>query len=82
MHRVPFVHRGGADDDAYRRAAARTAKDLMHTDVVVANQRDLVRDVLLTMLEREKKLIPVVDDDQRLVGIVDRADLLRAITRI
>jgi CBS domain-containing protein len=81
MHRVPFVHRGGAEDEDYQRATARTARDLMHTDVVIANQRDLVRDVLLTMLERKRKVIPVVDDEQRLVGIVDRADLLRAMTR-
>jgi len=82
MLRVPFVHRGEAEDEAYRHAKAKTARDLMHTNIVVANEKDTVRDILGPLLESEQKAIPIVDDARRLVGIVDRADLLRAIVRL
>lgn len=82
MHRVPFTHRDEADDEAYRHAKARTARDLMHTDIVVAKETDRVCDVLSPLLGNGKKVIPVVNDAAQLVGIVDRADLLRAIVSV
>jgi CBS domain-containing protein len=32
-----------------------------------------------TMLAERRKVLPVVDGERRLIGIVDRADLLRAV---
>jgi CBS domain-containing protein len=82
MHRVPFVHRADADEEAYRHARAGTARDLMHESLVVAKETDRVRDVLRPLLVDDNKVIPVVNDAGKLVGIVDRADLLRAIVRL
>ncbi len=79
---VPFVHRPDTTERDYRHATGKTARELMHTDVVMANERATVRDVLRSFLESDKKVIPVVDDRRHLVGIVDRADLLRAIARL
>jgi CBS-domain-containing membrane protein len=31
------------------------------------------------MMQHQVKVLPVVDDEERLVGIVDRADALRAL---
>jgi CBS domain-containing protein/PII-like signaling protein len=82
MHRMPFGHRAEADDEAYRHARARTAQDLMHRDFVVATETDTVGNVLAALLGNGKKVIVVVSDTGRLVGIVDRADLLRAIASL
>jgi CBS domain-containing protein len=38
-----------------------------------------IGDAIRLMLERQYKILPVVDQDGKLVGLVDRADLLRAI---
>jgi CBS-domain-containing membrane protein len=82
IHHVPFVHRPAASDEAYRHAKAQRARDLMHFDVVVAKANDTVGEVLPLVLGNGEKVIPVVNDASQLVGIVDRADLLRAIVRL
>jgi len=81
MQHVPFIHGGHAGEQTYRHANARTARDLMHTDIVVASESEPVSAVLGEMLEKGKKVVPIVDDNGRLVGIVDRADFLRGIAQ-
>jgi CBS domain-containing protein len=51
----------------------------MLTDIVVARDDQPVRDVLEAMLRSGRKIVPVVDAEDRLVGVVDRADLLSAL---
>jgi CBS domain-containing protein len=60
------------------KARGRTAADVMTTDIVVAAPSESIRVVAMRMLDAGVKRMPVVIDDNRLVGIVSRADVLRA----
>lgn len=55
---------------------AGTVQDIMSTKVNFVNQTDLVRDTIERILKRGWKYVPVVGDDQRLVGIVTRTALV------
>ncbi len=55
------------------------ARDLMsEPDLVVAAETD-VAEALRLMIARRVKVLPIVDRDGRLTGVVDRADALRAV---
>jgi CBS domain-containing protein len=55
-----------------------TARDLMETQVVtVAPEEPLVR-VRQLFLEEDIRAAPVVDDEQRVLGVISATDLLRA----
>lgn len=70
MQRMPFVPHSEIYPTGNR------AQDLMLTDIYVANENDPIRDVLAQVLRRPRKIVPIVDGDRKLVGVVDRADLL------
>jgi CBS domain-containing protein len=53
--------------------------DLMITDVVTTHPEVAVEEAMREMLARQRKILPVVDEQGRLIGIVDRFDLLQAI---
>lgn len=57
------------------------ARDIMTSPVVTINVKTNVADALAQMVKRDIKRLPVVDDDGRLMGIVSRIDVLRAIAR-
>ncbi|MEL6179227.1 MAG: CBS domain-containing protein [Myxococcota bacterium] len=52
-------------------------RDIMTTEVVTANLRDGLRQTFYRMLERDIRHMPVLDDEERLVGIVSDRDLRR-----
>ena len=52
-------------------------RDYMTTDVVCANLRDGLRQTWDRMLERGIRHLPVLDDAEKLVGIVSDRDLRR-----
>jgi CBS domain-containing protein len=84
MNRLPFG-RPRSDEPADQHASARTAADLMLTGVPQAHQDTLVRDAIAAMLQAQgqgsHKLLAITDGDERLVGVVDRADLLHGLVR-
>ena len=51
-------------------------RDVMSTGVVTAKQTGTVRSVVLKMLGRRCGAIPVVEDDDRLIGIVTLRDVM------
>jgi CBS domain-containing protein len=55
-----------------------TARDLMVTPTYAVEPDSPLSDVARVMTEHSRKIVPVVDADGRLLGIIDRADLLRA----
>jgi CBS domain-containing protein len=79
MHRLPFVRQAPEELAAEHHAKARIAKDLMSAAVSVAAGDTPLRDAVAAMVRDKQKLIAVVDGDKRLVGIVDRADILRGL---
>ncbi len=51
-------------------------RDVMSTGVVTARRTDTVRSVVFKMMSRHCGAIPVVEDDDRLVGIVTVRDVM------
>ncbi|QLA15921.1 DUF190 domain-containing protein [Desulfolutivibrio sulfoxidireducens] len=60
-------------------ALGRTVADVMSHPVATLNIKTSVPDALALMARRSFKRLPVVDDSGNLMGIVSRADVLRAI---
>ena len=79
VHRLPFGHPKGADAAAEQHARARRAGELMSRDVVTATEDTLLGDAIASMLKGDHKILAVTDREGRLVGLVDRADLLHGL---
>ncbi|MGC4116743.1 MAG: DUF190 domain-containing protein [Myxococcales bacterium] len=79
VHRLPFAHPSPAEREAEQHAKARTARDLMVRVAAVVGERTPLREAIATMLPGKHKVLAVVDDEHRLIGVLDRADLLRAL---
>jgi CBS domain-containing protein len=71
----------GRDPEWTRKAAGRTAADVMTDDAVTASPDDEVTVAARRMLEEGFKRLPVVDRGGALVGIVTRHDLLKPFHR-
>ncbi|GHF36392.1 CBS domain-containing protein [Streptomyces griseosporeus] len=63
------------------KAAARTAGRLMSTPPVTVHADDTIVEAARTMAERHVERLPVLDEEERLVGIVTRRDLLQVFLR-
>ncbi len=62
-----------------RKAVGATVGDVMDRDAPTCREDDTLESVATVLHERNASRMPVVDDDGRLVGIVSRGDLVRAI---
>lgn len=56
---------------------AHVAADVMNRDVVTVSEQSSVQQTIEQMITTHRKILPVVDVDKRLVGIVGRSDVLR-----
>lgn len=79
MHRLPFGSATPEERAAEGHARARRAADVMVTGVPVAREDTPLRAAIASMLPGSHKVLAVVDAGSRLVGIVDRADVLRGL---
>jgi CBS-domain-containing membrane protein len=61
------------------RQSTRTAQDIMNRQVRTVEPDMPIREAARVMLESELRRLPVVEADNRLVGMLTRADLLRAV---
>ncbi|WP_254761895.1 CBS domain-containing protein [Natrinema marinum] len=74
--------------DFVRIVAERQPKDqtpvstYMSTDVVTASAQDSIRDAADVMVERDFHHIPVIDDDEGVIGMVTTSDLAGYISRV
>ena len=64
--------------DRFRKAFGTTVADLMSTDVVTIGEGASVHDAARSMIDHEVNRLPVVDDAGALVGVISRADVVRA----
>jgi CBS-domain-containing membrane protein len=53
------------------------AADLMNPQVVVVTETTTVQETVERMMETHRKVLPVVNEQQQIIGVVGRADLLR-----
>jgi CBS domain-containing protein len=63
------------------KARARTAGRLMSEPAVTVHAEDTIAEAARTMAQRRVERLPVVDEEDRLVGIVTRRDLLQVFLR-
>ncbi len=70
------LHRFESD---LRKAVGATVSDVMDADAPTCRPDDTLENVATGLHERNSSRMAVVDDDGRLVGIVSRGDLVRAI---
>ena len=80
MSKLPFVHLSPEQQALLRQETGTRAADLMLTPVEAIREDAPVAEAARRMISERHKLLPVVDAEGRLAGIVDRADLLRAVT--
>jgi CBS domain-containing protein len=79
MRRLPFVHPPPEVAEAAAHARAQTAGELMSGKVPVAPEGTTLSGAIALMLRDHDKILAVTDADGALVGLVDRADLLRGL---
>jgi CBS domain-containing protein len=78
VERLPFGG-GKGEETLAGHTRGRTAADVMSRSVPTAREDALLSDAIATMLRGQDKVLAVTDGDGRLVGILDRADLLHAL---
>ena len=66
-------------EDDLRKAVGATVADVMDADPPTCRPDDTLESVATVLHDRNASRLPVVDDDGRLIGIVSRGDLVRAI---
>jgi CBS domain-containing protein len=86
MKRDPELHEWHLFEGPHRRserrkAAARTARDLMTSPAIAIGPDAETTEAAHLMRERQLKHLPVVDEGGRVVGVVSRIDLLSAFLR-
>ena len=79
---VPFLDAyfkvpGTGDEKRLKKILATTAADLMTKPAIVVSLGTTLQEVATLMTEERINAVPVVDAQERLVGIVSRADLVR-----
>ncbi len=65
--------------EEFAKITAKTARELMNEDVTLASPETDVHELATLMLDTEANPVPVVDENQKLVGIVSRADIIHLI---
>jgi CBS domain-containing protein len=78
MQRLPFTH-GKGEETLAAHTRGRTAADVMSRQVATARDDVLLSHAIATMLRNDQKVLAVTDGEGRLVGMVDRADLLHGL---
>jgi CBS domain-containing protein len=71
---------GGSKTDL-KKATARTVRDAMTAPAITVRPSSSATEAARRMIEHGVNRLPVVTQDERLVGIVTRADLVRAFAR-
>ncbi|MGL4912013.1 MAG: CBS domain-containing protein [Romboutsia sp.] len=55
----------------------KTAKDIMTTDVIVANGSDSIANIAKLLIKEKIGGMPVVDEDNKVVGIISETDIMK-----
>ena len=81
MHRLPFTHPNPDELTTERHAKAHTAAELMNTEVAQVREDATLGEAIAAMVSGTHKLVTVINAEGTLVGVVDRADILRGLTQ-
>jgi CBS domain-containing protein len=77
MSKLPFASLSAEDRREIERARGLTAESLMIPSAPTVGPNTPIGEAIALMLGERRKILPVVDEMGRLLGAVDRADLLR-----
>jgi CBS domain-containing protein len=64
-----------------REAKAGVAADLMNQEVVMVTETATVQETITRMMETHRKILPVVNEQIQIIGVVGRTDLLRILVQ-
>jgi CBS domain-containing protein len=76
---LPFSER--KLDESVEKALGATVGEVMTDDPVTCSADTTVEDAATLMHDRDLSRLPVVDDDDRLIGLIARGDIVRAIVQ-
>jgi CBS domain-containing protein len=74
---LPSSHRNFEEE--LRKAVGATVEEVMQDEPVTCSPDDTLESVATVMHDRNVSRVPVVDDGGRLVGIIARGDILKAV---
>ncbi|HSO66519.1 MAG TPA: CBS domain-containing protein, partial [Desulfatirhabdiaceae bacterium] len=75
--RMPFTEKGRRYQDLKQMLRARTAAEIMNSDVVTVQEDALIDDAIQIMVEKGFKRLPVLDKQGIFKGMISRDSLLR-----
>lgn len=74
---MPFARSESARDDAMKELEGRLVREIMTGDPITIRPETLVRDAARIMIEKKVSGLPVVDANNRVVGLVTESDIFR-----
>ena len=77
VNRIPFTERGRRHQDLQKYLQAKTAAEVMKTDIITVREDAPINEAIRLMLERSLKRLPVIDSQGKFKGMVSREALLR-----
>ena len=75
------LERSGAPEPRFLPHVSLRARDVMHTSFPVSDQDQPIREAGLALVRADLELVPIVDDDGALVGVVTERALARRFVR-
>jgi CBS domain-containing protein len=78
VSKIPFTERGRHQKQLQEHLRAKTAGEVMNTDIVTVREDAPINEAIRLMLEKAIKRLPVVDGEGKYQGMVSRDSLLRA----
>ena len=65
--------------DELKKVSAFLVKDLMsHEDLIVAKADTEIADIATMLIENKVNRVPIVDEDEKVIGIVTRHDIIKS----
>ncbi len=78
VSKIPFTERGRRNRELREYLRAKTAGEVMNTDVVTVQETATIEEAIQLMLGKAIKRLPVVDEEGKFKGMISRDSLLRA----
>jgi CBS domain-containing protein len=75
--KIPFTERGRRQKELQKYLQAKTAGEVMKTDIITVREDAPIQEAIRLMLERSIKRLPILDDQGKFKGMVSRDALLR-----
>jgi CBS domain-containing protein len=77
ISKIPFTERGRRHRELREHLRARTAAEVMNTNIVTVQEDSTIDEAIRFMTERALKRLPVIDSEGKFKGMISRDSLLR-----